>query len=45
MGEKLIFTWSRDHFLAKREKKLHFLVGLRFEIGLGLGQGMIRGIR
>ena len=37
MGEKLIFMWSRDQFSAKREKRLHFSVGLGFGIGLGLG--------
>ena len=37
MGEKLILMWSRDQFSAKREKKLHFSVGLGFGIGLGLG--------
>ena len=37
MGEILIFVWSRDQCSAKREKRLHFLVGLGFGIGLGLG--------
>ena len=37
MGEKLIFVWSRDQCSAKREKRLHFSVGLGFGIGLGLG--------
>ena len=37
MGEKLILMWSRDQFSAKREKRLHFSVGLGFGIGLGLG--------
>ena len=37
MGEKLLFRWSRDQCLAKREKWLHFSVGLGFGIGLGLG--------
>ena len=37
MGEKPISMWSRDQSLAKREKKLHFSVGLGFGIGLGLG--------
>ena len=37
MGEKLLFRWSRDQCSAKREKWLHFSVGLRFGIGLGLG--------
>ena len=30
-------TWSRDQCSAKREKRLHFAVGLGFGIGLGLG--------
>ena len=37
MGEKLLFRWSRDQCSAKREKRLHFSVGLGFGIGLGLG--------
>ena len=37
MGEKLIFVWSRDQCSGKREKRLHFSVGLGFGIGLGLG--------
>ena len=37
MGEKLLFWWSRDQCTAKREKWLHFSVGLGFRIGLGLG--------
>ena len=37
MSEKLLFRWSRDQFSAKREKWLHFSVGLGFGIGLGLG--------
>ena len=37
MGEKLLFRWSRDQCSAKREKWLHFSVGLGFGIGLGLG--------
>ena len=37
MGEKLNLMWSRDQFSAKREKRLHFSVGLGFGIGLGLG--------
>ena len=37
MGEKLIFMWSRDQCSAKREKRLHFSVGLGFGIGLWLG--------
>ena len=37
MGKKLLFRWSRDQFLVKREKWLHFSVGLGFGIGLGLG--------
>ena len=37
MGEKLLFRWSRDQCLAKREKRLHFSAGLGFGIGLGLG--------
>ena len=37
MGKKLIFMWSRDQCSAKREKRLHFSVGLGFGIGLGLG--------
>ena len=37
MGEKLIFMRSRDQCSAKREKRLHFSVGLGFGIGLGLG--------
>ena len=37
MGEKLLIRWSRDQCSAKREKLLHFLVGLSFGIGLGLG--------
>ena len=37
MGEKLHFRWSRDQCSAKREKWLHFSVGLGFGIGLGLG--------
>ena len=36
MGEKLIFVRSRDQCSAKREKRLHFSVGLGFGIGLGL---------
>ena len=35
MGEKLIFMWSRDQCLAKREKRLHLSVELGFGIGLG----------
>ena len=37
MSEKLLFRWSRDQCSAKREKWLHFSVGLGFGIGLGLG--------
>ena len=37
MGEKLILMWSHDQFSAKREKRLHFSVGLEFGIGLGYG--------
>ena len=37
MSEKLLFRWSRDQCSAKREKRLHFSVGLGFGIGLGLG--------
>ena len=37
MGEKLLFKWSRDQCSAKREKRIHFSVGLGFGIGLGLG--------
>ena len=37
MGEKLLLRWSRDQCSAKREKWLHFSVGLGFGIGLGLG--------
>ena len=37
MAEKLLFSWSRDLCSAKREKWLHFSVGLGFGIGLGLG--------
>ena len=37
MGEKLHFKWIRDQCPAKREKRLHFSVGLGFGIGLGLG--------
>ena len=37
MGEKLLFWWSRDQCTAKREKWLHFSLGLGFWIGLGLG--------
>ena len=37
MGEKLLFWWSRDQCTAKREKWLHFSVGLGFGIGVGLG--------
>ena len=37
MGEKLIFMWSHDQCSAKREKRLHFSVGLEFGVGLGLG--------
>ena len=41
MGGKLLFKppwpWSRDQCSAKREKLFHFLVGLEFAIGLGLG--------
>ena len=37
MGEKLTFVWSRDQCSAKREKRLHFSVGLGFGIGSGLG--------
>ena len=37
MGKNLIFVWSRDQFSGKREKRLHFSVGLEFGIGLGLG--------
>ena len=40
MGEKLVFVWSRDQCSAKREKRLHFLVGLGFGIGLGLGYNL-----
>ena len=29
--------WSRDQYLAKREKRLYSSVGLGFGIGLGLG--------
>ena len=36
MGEKLLFRWSRDQCSAKREKWLHFSLGLGFWIGLGL---------
>ena len=36
MGEKLLIRLSRDQCSAKREKKLHFSVGLGFGIGLGL---------
>ena len=37
MGKKPIFVWSRDQCSAKRDKRLHFSVGLGFGIGLGLG--------
>ena len=37
MSEKLLFRWSRDQCSVKREKWLHFSVGLGFGIGLGLG--------
>ena len=37
MGEKLLSWWPRDQCTAKREKWLHFSVGLGFGIGLGLG--------
>ena len=37
MGEKQIFMWSRGRCSAKREKRLHFSVGLGFGIGLGFG--------
>ena len=33
---KTVFMWSRDQCSAKREKRLHFSVGLGFGIGLGL---------
>ena len=36
-GRKLHFRWSRDQCSAKREKWLHFSVGLGFGIRLGLG--------
>ena len=36
MGEKLIFTWSRDQCSDKRDKRLRFSVGVEFGIGLGL---------
>ena len=39
MGEKLLFRWSRDQCLAKREKWLHTSVGLGFGIGLGYDSG------
>ena len=39
MGEKLNLMWSRDQFLAEREKGLHFSVGLGFAIGLGYDLG------
>ena len=49
MGEKLIFVWSRDQFLDKREKRLHFSVGLGSVIGKGLeydsGSGFASKIR
>ena len=32
---KLPFRWSRDQCSAKRERRLHFLVGIGFEIKLG----------
>ena len=35
MGEKLLFSWSRDRCSAYREKGFHFSVGLGFGIGLG----------
>ena len=31
--------WSRDHSLAKREKRLYFSVGLGFGITIRLGLG------
>ena len=37
MGEKLIFVWSRDQCSAKREKRLHFSVGLGLGLGYDLG--------
>ena len=37
MGEKLLFRWSRDQCLAKREKRLDSSVGLGFGIGSELG--------
>ena len=36
MGDKLLFRWSRDQRLAKREIRFPFSVGLGFGIGLGL---------
>ena len=45
MGEKLIFLWSRDQCSAKREKRLHFSVGLGFGIGLGYDSGYGLGLR
>ena len=39
MGEKLLFRWSRDQCSAKREKWLHFSVGLGFGLGLWYDSG------
>ena len=36
IGEKLLFMWSRDQCLAKREKMHHFSLALGFGIALGL---------
>ena len=44
MGEKLLFRWSRDQCSAKREKRLHFSVGLGFGIGLGYDSGYWLGL-
>ena len=40
MDEKLLFMWSRDQCLDKREKWLHTSVGLGFGIVLGYGLGL-----